>query len=618
MNKVNFESFFSISVLNKYTNVTSVNLFRGICCKSIFFGFTMLCGIAVNAQKNQETNRLSQSSQLNYFIDSIMEKMTIREKIGQTMLMLPNHSKELELGNGSLEGFFERYPVSGFFMGWKLFEGVERADYLSHIKKSTLAYQQASKAPLFFQQDYEVGVTLPGMTTFQTEMAVGATNSKQLAFDYGKSVAKESRSVGVNWVLHPLADLNMNPLNPITNIRSISDNPDKAIRLLSQQIKGLQSNGVAATIKHFPGDGTDYRDQHLTTTSNLLTLEQWHHFHGKVFKALIDSGVACIMPGHISFPAYQKEKLNGFYPPATLSKELLTNLLKGELGFKGMVVSDAMTMGGYRGYYPNQLEGEIHSFMAGVDVLLWPSYSFMDTLEAMVKNGKIPIERLNDAVKRVLTVKYNYGLYSLQKKLIREMSETEKNAAMETATKIAERSITLLRDRNKSLPLDTNKIKKILVVGVAPKSRKGGDGGLANLKELRIALQQQGFQVDFQNEILYEKDGWDEDISSRYDKIIIAIDRHPHAPFGPLELYDDQAQTAWGVNAMPKDKLIVISFGSPYLIDEYFDRVNTCINAYSNNPETHKAVARALVGKIPFVGVSPVKLGRPKFNLTGE
>jgi len=172
------------------------------------------------------------------------------------------------------------------------------------------------------------------MTSFPNEMALGAANSPELAFEYGKSMANESRSVGVIWVLHPVADLNLNPFNPIINIRSISDDPDQAIKLLSQQIRGLQSNGVAATIKHFPGDGVDFRDQHLLTSCNSLPLEVWKQKHGKVFQALIYSGVACIMPGHITLPAYQKEKINGMNPPATLSKELLTGLLKEEMGFR--------------------------------------------------------------------------------------------------------------------------------------------------------------------------------------------------------------------------------------------------------------------------------------------
>ncbi|WP_207532125.1 glycoside hydrolase family 3 protein [Desertivirga arenae] len=538
------------------------------------------------------------------------KKLSLREKIGQTMLMLPDRESELRLGNGSLETFFKKYPVTGFFMGWKLFVNVPENQKVEHLKKSVLAYQAASKLPLLFQQDYENGISLPGMTSLPREMALGAANSPRLTYEYGVSLAKEAKSLGVKWVLHPVADLSINPLNPIVNTRAISDDPDKAIRLLSRQIKGLQDNGVAATIKHFPGDGIDSRDQHLTTTSNSLSMEQWRQYHGKVFQALIDTGVAAIMPGHITLPSYQKQKLNGFFPPATLSRELLTNLLKEEMNFKGVIVSDAMTMGGFRGWYPNQLEGEIQSFLAGVDVLLWPSYEFLDTVEARIKRGEIPMARLDDAVSRIWAMKKKYGLMNKDNQLIREMTREEKLSSAATARGISEKAVTLVRDRNSTIPLSPSKTKKILVIAVTTDSRKGGDGGLEVLKNFAAGLEKEGFSVDFQRNLLYETQGWTEDVSTKYDKVIVAVVRQTHTPFGPLQLYDDEAQTAWGVNAMPKDKVIVVSFGSPYLLNEYFERVNTCINAYSNGPEMHNAVVKVLTGQLKAEGVSPVKLER--------
>jgi Beta-glucosidase-related glycosidases len=548
--------------------------------------------------------------------DTTWKLLTLRQKIGQLMLMLPDRQKELDLGNGSLSSFFERYPVCGFFMGWKLWDGVERDQYLNHIRRTCVEYQRASLLPLLFQEDYESGVPLPGMTPFPNEMALGAANSPELAYWYGKTVAQESRSVGVKWVLHPVADLNINPFNPVTNTRSISDDPDRAIRLLSQQIKGLQDNGVAATIKHFPGDGVDFRDQHLLTTCNSMSFDAWKKYHGKVFKALIDSGVMAIMPGHISLPSYQKEKKDGHYLPATLSKELLTNLLKGELGFKGVVVSDAMVMGGFRGWYDSQLEGEIHSFLAGVDVLLWPSYQFMDTLEARIVRKEIPESRLNDAVSRVWNLKKRLGLMDKNRQLIYNMTQEEKLNAQSVSDTICEKAITLVRDRNQALPLDPKKDKKILVVGVTPVSRKGGDSSLKKMEEFGELLRSKGFIVDFQHDLLYETQGWTESVSKQYDRILFLVDRHMHAPYGPLEFWDDEAQTVWGINAMPKEKLIVISVGSPYSINEYFERVNTCINAYSNTTVMHKALVKALTGEIPMKGDSPVNLDiQSKFKL---
>ena len=282
--------------------------------KQIFSMFMFLVVVSCNHPNKPTPKDNSTLSEAN---DTTWESLTLREKIGQTMLMLPEQKKELAMGGGSLKVYFEKYPVGGYFMGWKLFDGVKKENFLNHIRTSCMNYQAASKLPLLFQQDYEGGVSLEGMTQFSNGMALGAADSPELAYAFGRSVAKQALSVGVKWVLSPVADLNMNPFNPITNVRSISDNPDKAIRILSQVIKGLQDNGVAATIKHFPGDGVDYRDQHLLTTCNSLPFDVWKQKHGKVFQTLIDDGVDCIMPGHITLPSYQKEKIDGIFPPAT-------------------------------------------------------------------------------------------------------------------------------------------------------------------------------------------------------------------------------------------------------------------------------------------------------------
>lgn len=546
--------------------------------------------------------------------DNSWTNLTVRQKIGQTMLMLPDRSLELKMGDGSLNKVFDRYPIGGFFMGWKLFDGVPEADRQSHIAKVEHQYQSASRLPLIFQQDYERGVSLPGMTTFPNEMTLGAANSPTLAYDFGKSIALQARSVGVRWVLNPVADLNLNPFNPIVNIRGISDDPDKAIHLLCRQIQGLQDNGVAATIKHFPGDGVDYRDQHLLTSCNSLSLEKWRQYHGKVFQALIDDGVAAIMPGHISFPAYEKEKINGFSPPATLSKELLTDLLKGKMRFKGVIVSDAMVMGGFRGWFSNDMEGQIQSFKAGVDVLLWPDYGYLDEMEKRIKSGEVPMNRLDDAVRRIWVLKERFGILQRNQPAIKTMTTQEAAFTVTTARTICEHAITLVRDKNGVLPLNPTKDKKILLVAVVPISRKGGDGGLENLKLLKTLLEKRGFETDFQHNILYETQGWQESATTNYDRIIFVVVRTPHNPFGPLQLYDDEAQSAWAISAMPQAKVIVVSMGSPYIGTEYCERVDTYINAYSNDETMQEALIKALTGEIRFYGTSPVNLNPKIFT----
>jgi beta-N-acetylhexosaminidase len=545
-------------------------------------------------------------------------RLSLRQKIGQTMIMLPNHKLELELGGGSLRRHFERYPISGFFMGWKLFDGVPKEQWTDHVRRSVREYQAASALPLLFQEDYEYGVNLPGMTPMPMLMSVGAANSEDLAYAYGRHNAKEAQSVGVRWVLNPIVDLTLNPMDPLVCTRSISDDPGRAVRLLTRQIAGIQENGAAATAKTFPGDGADHRDQHLCTTCNPLSLPDWWRTYGKVFQAVIDAGVMSIMPGHFTLPSYQgpkNEYLDGLHPPATLSKALLTDLLKGEMGFKGVIVSDAMMMGGFRGWYPTQMEGEIQSFLAGTDAMLWPAYEFMDEVEARIQNGKIPIGRLDDAVSRVWEMKRKLGLLDPERILVRDMSPAEKQEAADDSRRITERALTLVRDRKHALPLDLAKDRKILIVGVVPQSRKGGDGGFSRLSHLKRELEQRGFAVDLQHNILYETDYWQSDLAERYDRIIVLAIRQMHQPYGPLLFWDDEAQSVWGINALPKDKIIVVGMGSPHLINEYFERVHTCINAYSYDESTQSAVVRALLGEIPFVGSALVSLQRREFTV---
>lgn len=550
-------------------------------------------------------------------VQKAIDTLTIREKIGQLMLMLPDRQKEFELGDGTLEEFFKKYPVTGFFMGWKLYDGVDDPDtYYEFTRSACAEYQKASKLPLIFQQDYENGVEFKQMVPFPNAMALGAADSPNLAYQYGKSIAQQCRAVGVNWVLHPVADVNINPFNPVTNTRSVSDNPDKVIAILTQQIKGLQENGIAATIKHFPGDGVDFRDQHLLTSENFLSMNEWYNKHGKVFQSLIDAGVYCIMPGHISLPAYQKEKRDGHYLPASLSKELLTNLLKKEMGFKGVIVSDAMTMAGFRGWYKNQLEGEIESFKAGVDVLLWPSYEFMDTLEVRINRGEIPIERLNDAFARVWTLKEKLGILDKKRQLIKDLTKEDEINQTNISNQISKKAITLIRDEGKNLPLNKEKDKKILVVGIASKYRKGGNYTLKSFVTFSEKLKKLGYNVAFENNILYETNNWSENYSKEYDRIIVCIGKKMHQPFGPLQVFDDEAQSIWGINSMnDRNKVIILNFGNPYNTNEYFERMPTCINAYSNSDIMLDAVIRAITGETKMTAQSPVDLDVEKiFN----
>jgi beta-N-acetylhexosaminidase len=536
------------------------------------------------------------------------KSLTLREKVGQTAILSSDLEAELKAGDGSLTTFFHRYPAAGLFLGsWKFTRDVD-TERAAHIRTLVEGYRATSRIPLFIQEDYEQGpgASMPDYTELPMLMALGATDSPDMAAAYGRALALETRALGVNYLLNPVADLNINFQNPVVNSRSASDDPDRVIRLLSRQIESMQAAGVVTTIKHFPGDGLDFRDQHTVTTVNPLSLAEWHRTSGRVFKTLIEKGAPSVMVGHISFPAYQKERVGGSLLPATLSKEIVTNLLKGELGFKGVVISDALNMAGLQNYYPTFLETEIQSFKAGIDLLLWPDLAYFDELERRVKSGEVPMARLDDAVSRVWALKRRLGLLDAVYHGTADYSAEQHQASEKTATSVAEASLTLLRQAPGELPLRKEKTPKLLVVVVAPVSL--AEARLKTFAPTVAALRQRGFEVDVRANLSFYDDGMT--VAEGYDRILFAFDRHTHEPIGTMQLYEAEALTAYTANSLPRERVISISYGDPYVHDVALPRVATAINAYSHCPATQEAVVRALVGEIGFPGRSPVDLAR--------
>ncbi len=544
----------------------------------------------------------------NLQLDTTWKNLTIREKIGQVMCLNYNKYQIENIGNGSISTFLDKYPVGSFFMANYNLSPLTTPDSLAQLYRSTISdLSKETKYPLLFVEDFESGVVsaIKGYNAMTYEMGLGATNSPELAYKYGEIVASEARSLGINWVLHPVSDLNINPFNYLTNVRALTDNPDLSVKLLPQQVKGIQSQHVAATAKHFPGDGTDFINQHFNTSAQQFSYEKWKQEHGRVFQTLIDSGIMTFMAGHIAFPGYEKEKLDGNYLPATLSHELLTNLLKGKMGFKGVIVSDALNMAGIEGYYKNQLETEIECFKAGADVLLWPSLEFMDTLEARINRNEIPMERLDDAVSRVWNLKKKLGLFEKGYNSIKPLSDEEMTKHREWAYEISKKSITLLSNKHDLLPLDTTTSKKILMVVISENPATKVFEPLIN------EMKNQGFEIDVrQNLSMFSHGSELKGIEKTYDKIIFAFYGKPGTPWGTLALNGDQALTMWSANTLPFNKVISIGFGDPYKNLIFMPRTWCRINCYNTDIFTQKALVELIMGKEKFEGISPVSYNK--------
>jgi len=516
--------------------------------------------------------------------------LSLREKILQTVVLRINK-----------DSFVPDQVGAAFFFG----EIITTADAMGidTAKRTLNKYIDNAKIPLLITSDFEngCGSMLKGLTEFPMQMGLGAANSEELAYDYGKATAVEARSVGANWSFSPVADLNINRRNPLVNVRGISDDPELTIRLLKQMIRGMQENGLAACAKHFPGDGIDYRDQHIVTTANTLKLDDWYRLSGRVFKELIDDGVYSIMAGHITLPDYQKEVFsNGMKLPATLSHELITNLLKKEMGYDGVVVTDALDMGGFLGWYKDRRKAQIESFKAGCDMMLWPTPEYADDMTEAVENGYIPMERLDDAVTRILNMKRKLGLFEKDNHAS-ELTEEDNKLVITTQQKTAERSVTLLRDSSNLFPLTHEKYKKIALIPVTHH-----ENYFEEAKHLRKELQDEGFTVDyFEQMIPVSKYN---DFIKDYDLVICALFSRAFRPIGFLDFMGPEVRKIANCIKYGAEKTVAVSFGSPYFADQYFERIPTCVNAYSAVSASVSAFVRAAVGKADFYSFSPVAL----------
>ena len=512
--------------------------------------------------------------------------LSLKEKILQTVVIRVNKDK-----------FVPEQVGAAFFFG----EIITEADEMGRNQaRSTLAqYIENAKIPILITSDFEngCGSMLKGLTPLPYLMGLGASNSEEIAYNYGKATALEARSVGANWSFSPVSDLNINKRNPLVNVRGISDDPDVAVRLLKQVVRGMQENGLAACAKHFPGDGLDYRDQHIVTTNNTLTFTDWKKLSGKVFQELIDDGVYSIMAGHITLPDYQEEVFgNGMKLPATLSGELIDGLLKKEMDFHGVVVTDALGMGGFNGWYDTRQRSEIESFKAGCDMMLWPTADYVKNMTEAVENGYISMDRLDDAVSRILAMKEKLGLFDKDNHAIR-LTKQDTDFVKKTQQETAEHAVTLVRDKGSFFPLNPEKTKKVAVVPVTHYLPAYEEAELL-CRELRV----RGFEVTY-----CEKGMNDKDIDD-HDLVLYALFSRPFRPIGFLDFHSTEAKKVAASLQYGTEKTIVVSFGSPYFGNQYFERALTYVNAYSMLSPSVRAFVRAAVGEISFGSFSPVEL----------
>jgi beta-N-acetylhexosaminidase len=471
--------------------------------------------------------------------------------------------------------------------------------------------QGLSKLPLIVAADFERGVSfrIADATSFPWTMAVGATESEDLSFAQGMVTGKEARALGVHWIFAPVVDVNNNPDNPVINIRSYGEDPQLVARLGSAFIRGAKKAGVLTTAKHFPGHGDTATDSHLGLAIVESDLKRLQDIEFVPFRSAIKAGVDSIMTAHVAVP-----KVTDFPAlPATLSPKVLTDLLRHTLLFQGLVVTDALEMGGITNTYWCGLAA-VRAIAAGADVLLLPPDAavVINEVERAVKRGDIPEARIDESVRKILNVKSRMGLQTIRTVPTGRIGDTIASPqSVRLAQDIADRSITAARDQQRLLPLDPLSDKKIFSLVLT--SDLDTSPGAAFQAEMR--RQFSSIRTAWCNARLSEEQlaGIDKAVA---DSDLIVCSTLVRLSSGQDTIGIPQNQQAIIKKLLASGKPVVwISFGNPYVV-RAAPETGTYLCTFSYSEVSQIAAAKALAGEIGITGKMPVSI--PDYVKSGD
>jgi len=530
-------------------------------------------------------------------IEESLQHMTLSEKVGQMLI-------------AESDGHYNSYDDTAYqLLNRLVIEG--KVGGIMFLKGDTFSaamlanhFQALAPRPLLLSADMERGLAmrLTGATEFPPNMAIAAAQDSRLAAEMARAIAMEAKVVGLHQNYAPTLDLNINPLNPIINTRSFGDNLPLALSLSHAIIEGLQSNGIIATAKHFPGHGDVSVDSHISLPVLKADRQQLDNYELKPFKAAIEQGVISVMIGHLAVP-----KLTSTMEPASISKAVVTDLLRKELGFKGLIITDALNMKAlYNGQ--NVPDISIKAVQAGNDLLLFspdPELANSSIVQA-VEKGVIPIEQIDASVRRVLQVKKwldieHHKFVDLNR--IKENSSPESHRDL--AKKIAAASITLVKDENHYMPLKRVSSGKVLNIILQDKNdSEVGKGYIKNIDNFYAA---DHIRIDPGTDSLRYANA--ADMAMKASAVIVTSYVQALSGSGTLKLTEKQQEFVHTLASMlPKEKpLIFISLGTPYLIN-YFPEITTYLCTYSSSPASEECAVQALKGKLKPRGILPVSL----------
>ncbi|HQJ45257.1 MAG TPA: glycoside hydrolase family 3 N-terminal domain-containing protein [Ignavibacteriaceae bacterium] len=543
---------------------------------------------------------LSEEDEL--WVNKTLESMTLYDKCAQIFMpavfgkTLDQQSKEFQF---ALE-MVKIHGIGGVVISTGDVE--ETASMIAELQKN-------SKIPLLVSADFEngIGMRMKASNTFPHNMALGSTYNPDFAYETGKATAIEALMLGVNINLAPVADVNSNPENPVINLRSFSEDKDVVTEFCLSFVEGSLEGGVVPIAKHFPGHGNTKTDSHIDMPVIKGSKEILMENELKPFISLIENKVPAIMTGHLNVPAFESDNKI----PASLSYNIITKLLKEQLGFKGLIMTDALDMKAVTNYYSNS-EACVMAFKAGNDILLMPP-SIRDGITSIydaVKSGKISEERLNESVKKILTLK---RWLKLDTKNYKQETDLPKRIRLEEhyhlSKIIAENSITIVKADKELLPIDSSKYLKMFIVDIT--NRK-------NIKDSHFSqIVHESFSVYSHISLTSESNSSDYklalDIAKDSDFIIVPAYFYIRSGVNGKTVSDVQFNFFRDFLALGK-KVLIISFESPYLLSNFPDADNY-ICAFSDSKASQRAVLNVLNGTLVAKGKLPVSIPNTDFRV---
>jgi beta-glucosidase-like glycosyl hydrolase len=555
---------------------------------------SILAAACTRAESRSAKNAPVNGTRRQHWVDSVYSRLNEEERIGQ-LFMVAAYSGGPNYNAPRIETLIRNHQIGGliFMQG-----GPMRQALLTNH------FQEMAQVPLLLAMDAEwgLGMRLDSVLNLPKQMTLGAANDTGLAYAMGMAVAYQLKRLGVHVNFAPVVDVNNNPENPIINARSFGEDKKRVTRLAVAYMRGMQDNGVMACAKHFPGHGDVSVDSHKDlpvinkSRAMLDTLELYP------FREMMKAGVQSVMVAHLAIPALEREE----HVPTTLSKNTVTGLLKNELGFKGLVFTDALDMKGVAKYYqPGEVD--VRAFLAGNDVLLFSQDvpTGIAKIKAAIAGGKVSRQDLEARVKKILAAKYNAGLHHFVPIKTDSLTADINHYTRPLNLKVAEAAVTVVRDTRKMLPLKrTSNVLEVIIGEADNLNWKSASAPGITYTEGHYA------SITMNSDTLYPKaeqiintlsGEWPE--KGKWDVILIRVGGLSFYPGKSYGLND--AAISFLSRVADKPNVIVTLMGNAYAL-KYVCNANTLICAYEDDPATTIARNKILEGTLKPRGTLPV------------